>query len=60
MPSQRTSVHHLERSMKTSLKTRALALVASFVVTTTMLHLIAGYALPEESAAVLAQAASRG
>jgi hypothetical protein len=45
--------------MTTSLKTRALALVASIAVTTTMLHLIAGYALPEEPAAVLAQAASR-
>ena len=46
--------------MKTSLKTRALALVASFVVTTTMLHLIAGYAFPEQPAAVLAQSASPG
>lgn len=45
--------------MKTSLKTRALALVASIVVTTTMLHLIASYALPEVPAAVLAQATSR-
>ena len=45
--------------MKTSLKTRALALAASFVVTTTMVHLIASYALPEEPAAVLAQAAPR-
>ena len=33
--------------MKTSLKTRALALVASFLVTATMVHLIASYALPE-------------
>jgi hypothetical protein len=45
--------------MKTSLKTRAFALVASIVVTTTMLHLIASYALPEEPAPVLARATSR-
>ena len=41
--------------MKTSLKTRAVALVASFFVTTTIVHLIANYALPEEPATVLAQ-----
>lgn len=41
--------------MKTSIKIRALALAASFLVTTTIVHLIAGYALPEESAAVVAQ-----
>jgi hypothetical protein len=46
--------------MKTSLKTRALALVASFVVTTMMLHLIVNYAHPEQPSAVLAQATSRG
>ena len=46
--------------MTTSLKTRAFALVASIVVTTTMVHLIASYALPEEPAPVLAQAAPRG
>jgi hypothetical protein len=45
--------------MKTSLTTRALALVASIAVTTAMLHLIAGYAHPEAAATVLAQAASR-
>lgn len=45
--------------MKTSLKTRALALAASFLVTTTIVHLIASYALPEESAAVLAQLTPR-
>lgn len=43
--------------MRTSLKTRAIALVAAFFVTTTIVHLIAGYALPEEPAAVLAQLA---
>ena len=41
--------------MKTSLKTRAIALVAAIFVTTTIVHLIANYALPEEQAAVLAQ-----
>ncbi len=46
--------------MKTSLKTRALALVASFLVTATMVHLIASYALPEGPAPVLAQTAPRG
>jgi hypothetical protein len=46
--------------MKTSLKTRTLALVTSIFVTTTMVTLIAGYALPEEPAAVLAQATPRG
>jgi hypothetical protein len=46
--------------MKTSLRTRAVALVASFLVTTTIVHLIANYALPEDTAPVLAQAAPRG
>lgn len=46
--------------MTTSLKTRAFALVASIFVTTGLLHLIAGYALPEQPAPVLAQAAPRG
>ena len=46
--------------MKTSLETRALALVASILVTTTMVHLIASYALPEATAPVLAQATQRG
>ncbi len=46
--------------MKTSLKTRALTLVASFLVTTTMVHLIANYAIPEATAPVLAQATPRG
>lgn len=46
--------------MNTSLKTRALALVASLVFTTAMVHLIANYALPEQPAAVLAKLASRG
>ena len=41
--------------MKTSLKTRVIALVASVFVTTTIVHLIANYALPEEPAAVLAK-----
>jgi hypothetical protein len=45
--------------MKTSPKTRALALVASLLVTTTMVHLIASYALPETPAPVLAQATPR-
>ena len=46
--------------MKTSLKTRALALVASILATTTMVHLIASYAHSEEPAPVLAQATPRG
>ena len=46
--------------MKTSLKTRVLALVASVLVTTTIVHVIANYALPEGPAPVLAQAAARG
>ena len=45
--------------MKTSLKIRAFALVASLFVTMTIVHLIASYALPEEQAAVLAQLAAR-
>ena len=45
--------------MKTSLKTRAIAVVASFFVTTTIVHLIASYALPEEPATVLAQLTPR-
>jgi hypothetical protein len=46
--------------MKTSLTTRALALAASFLVTSTMVHLIASYAIPEATAPVLAQATPRG
>lgn len=46
--------------MKTSLKTRCAALVASMLVTFTLVHLIANYALPEEPAPVLAQALPRG
>lgn len=45
--------------MKTSLKIRTLALAASFLVTTTIVHLIASYALPEEPAAVLSQLTPR-
>lgn len=45
--------------MNTSLKTRALSLVASFLVTTTVVHLIVNYAHPEAPAPVLAQAAPR-
>lgn len=45
--------------MKTSLRTRAAALVASIFVTFTIVHLIAGYALPEEPAVELAQATPR-
>lgn len=41
--------------MKTSLKTRAIAFVAALFVTTTIIHTIASYALPEEPAVVLAQ-----
>lgn len=46
--------------MKTSPETRAAALVASLLVTFTVVHLIANYALPEEPASVLAQATPRG
>jgi hypothetical protein len=46
--------------MNTSLKTRALALVAAVLVTATMVNLIAGYAHPEPQAALLAQATPRG
>jgi hypothetical protein len=45
--------------MKTALKTRALALVASILVTTTTLHLICNYALPGEQVLRLAQATPR-
>jgi len=46
--------------MKTSLKVRALALLGSILVTSAMVQLTAGYALPEQPATRLAQAASRG
>lgn len=46
--------------MKTSFKTRVLALVASVLVTTTIVNLIAVYALPTQPAPVLAQATPRG
>ncbi|MCW5633619.1 MAG: hypothetical protein KIT17_09800 [Rubrivivax sp.] len=46
--------------MKTSLTTRAAALVASLLVTFTLVHLIAGYALPEEPAPLLAETTVRG
>jgi hypothetical protein len=45
--------------MKTTLKSRALALVASILVTTTTLHLISNYALPGEQVLRLAQATPR-
>jgi hypothetical protein len=41
--------------MKTCLKTRAIALVAAFFVTTTIVQLIVNHALPEDSPVVLAQ-----
>jgi len=41
--------------MGTTLKTRALALVASILVTTTMLHLISNYAFPGEQVLALAK-----
>jgi hypothetical protein len=40
--------------MKTSLKTRTVALVASILVTTTTAHLIASYALPKQPNTLLA------
>jgi hypothetical protein len=40
--------------MKTSLKTRTVAFVASILVTTTTAHLIASYALPEQPNTLLA------
>jgi hypothetical protein len=46
--------------MKTTLKTRAFALVASILVTTTTLHLISNYALPGEQVLTLAQATPHG
>lgn len=43
--------------MKTSLKIRAAALVASILVTFTLVDLVAGYALPAPEATVVASAA---
>jgi hypothetical protein len=40
--------------MKTSLKTRTAALVASILVTATTVHLIASYALPKQPNSLLA------
>jgi hypothetical protein len=46
--------------MKTTLKTHALALVASILVTTTTWHLLSNDALPGEQVLTLAQATPRG
>ena len=46
--------------MKTSTTARIAALAASILVTFATAHLIAGYALPEVQATVLAQAEPRG
>jgi hypothetical protein len=44
-----------ENAMETTLKTRALALVASILVTTTSLHLISNYAFPGKQVHTLAR-----
>jgi hypothetical protein len=46
--------------MDTSPKTRALALIASILVTTTLVTVIASYAHPQQRAPMLAQAMPRG